>query len=102
MSAPTHNEEEECIPVDYSDDVVTVGIENKEISATITYKTDNLPDFLIWKMFNEGEYVVALEPRTTRFGGENITKNNKYVVLKPFEEYKTYLKFEVNNLGENK
>lgn len=95
MSPPTHNEVEKCIPVDYSDDVVTVGIENKEISATITYKTDNLPDFLIWKMFNMGEYVVALEPRTTRFGGENIEKNDRYVVLKPFEEYKTYLKFKV-------
>ena len=102
MSAPTHNEDEECIPVSYNDDVVTVGINNKDVFASITYKTDTLPDFLIWKMFNEGEYVVALEPRTTRFGGENIAKNNKYVVLKPFEEYKTYLKFEVNNLGENK
>ena len=48
-------------------------------------------------MLGEGDYVIGLEPRTTVYGGENIRKNNKYVVLKPFEEYKTYLKFEVNN-----
>lgn len=98
ITAPIHNKEEECIPVDYNEDFVTVGIKNNTIGAYLTYKTDNLPDFLIWKMLGESEYVVGLEPRTTRFGGENIKNNGKYVVLKPFEEYKTYLKFEVKEI----
>ena len=94
ITAPIHEKKEECIGVDLDGDVQTVGITNGEIGAYITYKRDNLPDFLIWKMLGESEYVVGLEPRTTNFGGANIEKNNKYVTLKPFEEFKTYLKFD--------
>lgn len=94
ITAPIHGKQEECIGVDLDGDVQTVGITNGEIGAYITYKRDNLPDFLIWKMLGESEYVIGLEPRTTNYGGENIEKNNKYVTLKPFEEFKTYLKFE--------
>lgn len=93
ITAPIEGKTEECIPVDYTDDIVTVGISNGLFGAYLTYKTDTMPDFLIWKMLGESEYVIGLEPRTTRFGGKNIRENNKYVVLKPFEEYKTYLKF---------
>ena len=96
--APIHNKEEECICVSHSGDVATAGIENGEIGAYITYKRDTLPDFLVWKMLGESEYVVGLEPRTTNFGGEDIEKNNAYVSLKPFQEYKTYLKFEFKEL----
>ena len=94
ITAPIHAKEEECIGVSQTGEYVTVGIDNGEISAHLTYKSDTLPNFLIWKMLGESEYVVGLEPRTTNFGGQNIVKNNKYVVLKPFEEYKTYLKFK--------
>lgn len=97
ITAPIHGKKEECIPVHYSDDVMTVGIENDSIGAYITYQRDTLPDFLIWKMLGESEYVVGLEPRTTASGGENIAKKNAYVTLKPFEEYKTSLKFEVKS-----
>ena len=98
ITAPVHGKEEECIPVDYNEYLVTVGIENGEIGAYITYKTDNLKDFLIWKMLGESEYVVGLEPRTTQYGGYNIIKNNAMTVLKPFEEYKTFLKFSVKRV----
>ncbi len=93
LTAPIHGKEEECIGVDYTDDVVTAGIENDTMGAYITFKRDTLPDFLIWKMLGESEYVIGLEPRTTNYGGENIKNNNAYVVLKPFEEFKTNLKF---------
>ncbi len=95
VTAPVHNIEEECIAVDYTDDVVTVGIENDSIGAYITYQRNTLPDFLIWKMLGESEYVIGLEPRTTSLGGQDIVDKDKYTTLKPFEEYKTKLKFEV-------
>ena len=94
ITAPIHGKKEECIGVELEGDFNTVGIENGEKNAYITYKRETLSDFLVWKMLGEGEYVVGLEPRTTNSGGENIDKNKKYVCLKPFEEYKTYLKFE--------
>lgn len=74
ISAPVHGIEEECIDVKYTDDVVTVGIENGDMGAYITYDRSTLPDFLIWKMLGESDYVVGLEPRTTSLGGETIEK----------------------------
>lgn len=94
ITAPIHKKQEECISVDKDGKFDTVGIDNGETVATITYIRDSLPKFLIWKMLGESEYVVGLEPRTTNFGGEDIEKNNEYVVLKPFEKIKTYLKFD--------
>ncbi len=96
--APIHNIEEECIEVEHTGDIQISGIENGEIGAYITYKRDTLPKFLVWKMMGESEYVVGLEPRTTNFGGDNIEKHNEYVVIKPFEEYKTELKFNFKDL----
>lgn len=94
IPSPTHNIEEECIDVKFNKEFVTVGIENDKIGAYLTYNTDALPDFLIWKMTGESDYVIGLEPRTTSYGGVNIEKNNKYISLKPFEEIKTELKFQ--------
>ena len=65
------------------------------MGAYITFKRDTLPDFLIWKMLVESEYVVRLEPGTTNYGGANIGANNGYVTLRPLEEYKTELTFGV-------
>ena len=98
IHAPVHGTEEECIDVFHTGDFATVGIENSEIGAYITYKRDTMPEFLVWKMLGESEYVIGLEPRTTNFGGENIEKNNAYITLKPFCEYKTYLKFAFKEL----
>ncbi len=93
ISEPIHGTKEECIDVHYDDDIVTVGIENDEMGAYITYERNTLPEFICWKVLGEGEYVVGLEPRTTALGGKNIFDNDKYVTLKPFEEYKTKVKF---------
>jgi len=82
------------LAVDYDQSEVTVGIENDEMGAYITYERNTLPDFVIWKMMGESEYVVGLEPRITALGGKNIADNNQYVTLKPFCEYKTKVKFE--------
>ena len=49
-------------------------------------------------MLGESDYVVGLEPRTTALGGKSIEEQGKYVILKPFEEYKTYLKIEAKAL----
>ena len=97
MTPPVHGKTEECIAVDYKDDVVRVGIENNGIGAYITYNRSTLPDFVMWKMLGESEYVIGLEPRTTRFGGANIGKNDAYVKLPPFEEYRTVVRFEIRN-----
>ena len=94
ICAPIHATEEDCIEVDYDDDEVTVGIENDEMGAYITYTNNTLPDFVIWKMLGESDYVIGLEPRTSALGGQEIEDNNAYVVLKPFEEYKAKIKFE--------
>lgn len=53
---------------------------------------ENISKYCAW------EGVIGLEPITTSLGGENIEKNNKYVILKPFEEYKTELKFSFSDL----
>jgi len=98
ICAPVHGGAEECIDVKYDVDVATAGIENGEIGAYITYDRKNLPDFVIWKMLGESDYVVGLEPRTTSYGGQNIAKNNKYVELKPFDEFSTILKFSFHSL----
>lgn len=102
ISAPTHGQREECIPVTYSERIVTSGIENDELGAYITYDRGTLPDFLIWKMLGESEYVVGLEPRTTSLGGKKIIENKKFVVIKPFEEFKTKLCFEIKEKNRNK
>lgn len=94
ITEPVHGKEEECIGVELKGEYATVGIKNDEIGAYITYKTDTCPEFLVWKMLGESEYVVGLEPRTTNLGGENIIKKDAFVTLKPFNEYKTYLKFK--------
>lgn len=86
---------EEDIPVEQSGEYVTVGIQNKNMGAYITYKTDTLPEFLLWKMLGRGDYAVGLEPRTSCLEGEEIKEKSKYVLLKPFQEYRTYLKFEI-------
>jgi len=99
ICAPVHGAAEDCINVEYDAEVETVGIENGEIGAYITYDRQNLPDFVIWKMLGESDYVVGLEPRTTSYGGPNIAKNNKYVELKPFDEFSTRLKFRFETLN---
>ncbi|MBE7051102.1 MAG: DUF4432 family protein [Ruminococcaceae bacterium] len=98
ISGPIHGKEEECIGVPQSGDRPTVGIENGEMGAYITYDKQTMPSFLVWKMLGESEYVVGLEPRTTNFGGQNIINNNAFVALKPFEEYKSRLEFEFKSL----
>jgi len=98
VAAPSHGIEEECIGVTHKKEIETCGIENGEFGAYITYKRDTLPAFMVWKMLGESEYVIGLEPRTSNFGGENVIKNKEYVILKPFEEYKTELKFTFKDL----
>jgi len=98
IGAPTHAIEEQCIKVDFDTEDVTVGIENKTMGAYITYNQKTLPEFLIWKMFGEGDYVVGLEPRTCAMGGQRILDNKAYVTLKPFEEYKMKLTFSFKKL----
>jgi len=95
ITAPIHSKEEECISVDYTGEMVTVGIENENMGAYLTYKRDTLPEFLIWKMLGESDYVIGLEPRTTAYGGQEIINHDAYVKLKSFGEYRTKLKFSV-------
>ena len=97
ITAPIHGKKEECICVDYSEEIVTVGIENESMGAYLTYERNTLPDFIIWKMMGESEYVIGLEPRTTSYGGQDIIDLKKYVSLEPFCEYRTKLKFEVKD-----
>lgn len=98
LTGPIHGKEEECIKVEHEGTRATAGIENGEIGAYITYDRDTLPDFLVWKMLGESEYVVGLEPRTTVCGGPNIVKNDLYVRVEPFGEYKTHLEFSFKTL----
>ena len=95
MSPPMHGKGEECFSIPYKGKTNTVGIENKNLGVYLTYERENLPDFVLWKMLGESEYVIGLEPRTTAYGGSDIEKQNAYVTLKPFAEYKTKLFFEI-------
>lgn len=98
IPAPIHGKEEECHAVMHTGEVATAGIENGEIGAYITYERNTLPEFLVWKMPGESEYVVGLEPRTTNLGGDSIAEQNAFVKVKPFEEYKTKLTFSFKTL----
>lgn len=93
ISAPIPGKEEECIGVPMDGNVVTVGIENDTFGAYMTYDRTNLPDFMVWKMLGQSEYVVGLEPRTTNLGGDNIRTQNKYVMLEPFASFKNQIQF---------
>lgn len=95
---PTHGIGEKCIDVRHEGEVATAGIENGEIGAYITYERKNLPDFLIWNMPGESEYVVGLEPRTTSLGGDNIAKEGKFVSLASFDSFSTKLCFSFKSL----
>lgn len=98
VPAPTHAIAEKCIDVKLEGKRPTAGIENGTIGAYITYNADTLPDFLVWQMYGESEYVIGLEPRTTSMGGQNIIDNNKLVNLKPMEEYTTEFEIELKDL----
>ena len=65
------------------------------INLDLTYERNTLPDFVIWKMLGESEYVIGLEPRTTEYGGQDISDHDVYVKLEPFQEYRTKLEFSV-------
>jgi hypothetical protein len=99
ISGPIHLKTEECIPVKYDSEIITTGIKNDSITVLLTYNRKTLPEFLIWRMLGESEYVIGLEPRTTNNGGRKIAERNEYVSLKPFVEYNTMLEIEVK---ENK
>lgn len=99
ITAPIHGKKEECIRVDYSAETVTVGIENENIGAYLTYERNTLPDFMIWKMLGESEYVIALEPRTTSLGGQRIIDQKAFFQLEPFCEHKTGVSFEVKDVS---
>lgn len=99
MSLPTHGAQEECIDVPFKTNRVSVGIENNGIGAYITYDRDTLPDFLIWKMPGESDYVIGLEPRTSSLSGmENIIEQGKSVRISPFKTYTTKMQFDVKTL----
>ena len=98
IPAPQHGIDEECLEVEHTGDIATAGIENGEMGAYITYERKNLPKFLVWKMMGESEYVIGLEPRTSNLGGNKIQEEKEYVLLKPFEEYKTKVTFNFKTL----
>ncbi len=98
IHAPIHGKKEECIGVAHEGNVACAGIENGEMGVYITYERENLPDFLVWKMLGESEYVVGLEPRTTSHGGPGLAKYDAYVPVASMDEYKTKLTFSFKTL----
>lgn len=98
LTGPIHGISEKCVTVHYTDPEVTVGIANDSMEVSLTYNRDTLPDFVIWRMMGESEYVVGLEPRTTALGGENIRKQNTLVDLAPFEERKMKMTFAAKSV----
>ena len=95
---PEHTLEEACITANHEGDYGWAGIENGKMGVYMTYNREVTPDFLIWRMLGESDYVIGLEPRTTALGGSDIEDNGKYLKLKPFEEHHTYIKFEAKEL----
>ena len=98
LAEPMPETDEECIPVDMEGDIKTVGIENGNLGAYITYKRDTLPEFLLWKKMSASDYVVGLEPRTTCAGGEELINEDKFVHIPPLGEFKTALVFSFKEL----
>lgn len=98
ISAPTPFADEAVYDIKFEGDMKTVGIENGEIGAYITYKRDTLPEFLLWKKFASSDYVVGLEPRNVPSAGEALHKNNDFFKLGAYEEVKTALCFSFKEL----
>lgn len=100
ITAPIHGNTEECIRVPMEGGLSCVGIENGKIGVYVSADRATLPDFMIWKMLGESEYVIGLEPRTTNYGGQNIEAHHAYVTVSPFAEHKMKVKFEIKEAGE--
>ena len=100
VTAPIHGKTEECIRVPAEGNTSCVGIQNGNLAVYVSADRATLPDYMIWKMIGESEYVIGLEPRTTNFGGKNIEANHAYVTLAPFDEHRMKVKFEIKEAGE--
>jgi len=98
MEAPTPFADEAVYDLNMEGDMKTVGIENGEIGAYITYKRDTLPEFLLWKKFASSDYVVGLEPRNVPTAGKALHENDAFVKLGAYEEFKTALCFSFKSL----
>jgi len=98
MEAPTPFADEAVYDIDFEGDMKTVGIENGELGAYITYKRDTLPEFLLWKKFAASDYVVGLEPRNVRAGGADLHEKDAAVKLEAYGEFKTALCFSFKKL----
>jgi len=92
---PILGKEEHCYGHDLIPDengLVKVALvnENLEVGVSLEYKKEGLPYFNQWKMLNQKEYVIGLEPGTCLPVGYVKAKENGMVsVLQP-DESKTY------------
>lgn len=98
IDAPTPFADEECIEIDMKEDIQTVGIENGDIGAYITYKRDTLPYFLLWKKPAASDYAIGLEPKNVDMAGTPLHEEDRFVKLEPYGEIKTSLCFSFKEL----
>lgn len=93
FQAPTHGFKEECFYHRMSagkDGYVHVALINKEgnFGFYIKYKIKQLPEFIQWKMNNEGVYAVGIEPANSRIEGgrSGLRKKRALQFLAPGEK----------------
>ncbi|MEA4890508.1 MAG: aldose 1-epimerase family protein [Clostridiaceae bacterium] len=78
--------------------VIRMAIVNPDLQLGLglIYKKEDLPCFTQWKMFNEREYVLGLEPgNCLPMGIEDAKKTQKFGLLRPLESKTIELTFAV-------
>ncbi|MFQ6067479.1 MAG: aldose 1-epimerase family protein [bacterium] len=66
--------------------LVNENIEGEGLGVYLSYKLDQLPNFIQWKMMGEAEYVVGMEPANCQVEGRDKERQRKTLqVLEPGE-----------------
>ena len=86
--------------------IITLGVLNPAINdgigLTVKYKKEQLPDFNLWKMIGEHNYVVGIEPMNSPFfhdgqfvGRPDLREKGILKFLEPGEQREYNLEFEI-------
>lgn len=100
IHGPVHGYQEQCCFFDFEKNHVRIELQNPSLpdfkGIFIEYEKDQLPNFTVWKMLGESEYVVGLEPGTALPIGRAAAEEAGLIkTLQPMEEYHTQITFGI-------
>jgi hypothetical protein len=76
--------------------IITADRDKKELAVQLSWNTDVLDNFALWKQMAKGDYVIGLEPCNNQIQGQIKAKEEgKLKYLEPGEKKRTCLEFEI-------